>query len=69
MDQFIRTSFLRFAYVYGLGILLLAPALARAQSPEVQAAKQFTQLMILSFGVVVGLWILVWWKRKKRPPQ
>lgn len=42
------------------------PFFLLAGRESIHPAKQFTQLMIISFVIILGLWLLVWFKRKKR---
>jgi cytochrome bd-type quinol oxidase subunit 2 len=39
---------------------------AQEKNPVLQSAQNFTRLMILSFVIIVALWALVWFRRKRK---
>lgn len=49
-------------------ILLSLSCTIQAQDPNpvLESAQNFTRLMVISFVIILALWALVWFRRKKQ---
>ncbi len=55
-------NILLFLIFFGLNCTIQA----QDKNPVLQSAQNFTRLMIISFVIIVALWALVWFRRKKQ---